>query len=153
MSIVIALALAIVAQDAQQDLLAKDAAQHEGYWVVDSFHYDGQDAPADVVKSITRQVTGDHVTWKRDGKPFSGSTLTLDIKPTPKTITIVPEGGQARDKPVKGIYKFDGDKLTLCMAEPGADAPKEFKAAKGSRFTLITLHRTEAPPRKPFKPL
>ncbi len=144
MSFLIALSLVLVAQDSKDDLVVAEMARHSGNWAVDSFEYDGAPAKPEVVKSITREVRGDKVTWKRDGKPFSSSTLSVDIKGDPKHLTVVPEGGQARAKPVKGIYKFEGNTLTLCMAEPGEDAPQTFKAPKETRYTLIVLHRAPA---------
>ena len=44
-----------------------------------------------------------------------------------------------KDKVVKGIYKFDDDKLTLCLAEPGKDRPKAFAGKAGSGHTLLVL--------------
>jgi hypothetical protein len=41
-----------------------------------------------------------------------------------------------------GIYELSGDELKICLADPGADRPKEFASAKGSKATYMVLKRT-----------
>ena len=43
-----------------------------------------------------------------------------------------PAGGKDRGERVLGIYKLEGDRLTICRAAPGKPRPSEFKAEKGS---------------------
>ena len=45
-----------------------------------------------------------------------------------------------------GIYKIDKDTLTLCMADPDLPRPREFKAEKGSKHTLMVFKRLAAAP-------
>ena len=54
---------------------------------------------------------------------------------------MIPDGGPSRGKHVLGIYRLESDKLTLCMADPGQPRPREFKAEKGSRQTLMIFRR------------
>jgi uncharacterized protein (TIGR03067 family) len=124
--------------------------RQEGSWSVTSSIYDGQAASEDLIRSIKRVVEGDHAVWERDGKRFAGTTIEVDPACEPKTIDVIPDGGRNRGERVLGIYKFEGEKLTICMAEPGKPRPKSFQADKGSGCTLrtFTRDRRTTPPRK-----
>jgi uncharacterized protein (TIGR03067 family) len=127
------------------DQAAKDELdRNQGTWRATSSIYDGQEAPAEIVGSITRTVEKDHVVWKRDGKSFAGTQIELDPSRDPKAIDVIPDGGQNRGERVLGIYKLEEDRLTICMAAPGKPRPKEFKAEKGSGYTLRTFTREKA---------
>jgi uncharacterized protein (TIGR03067 family) len=69
----------------------------------------------------------------------------LDPTAEPKTIDVIPDGGQHRGEHIPGIYTLEGDVLTICMAKPGQPRPKEFKAEKGSGWTLQSFHREPSP--------
>ena len=125
-----------LAQDAGVDA---ELARQRGTWRTATSIYDGQEGPAEIVRSITRTVEKDHVVWKRDGKSFAGTRIVLDPSRDPKTIDVVPDGGPNRDERVLGIYKLEGDRLSICMAAPGKPRPAEFKADKGSGCTLRTF--------------
>ena len=146
---VLALSLLFLASDPPKDDAAKTAKkEHQGTWVCTSFESDGKKTKEEVFKTITRTVEDDHIVWKRDGKPFAGTTFEIDPKTDPKTIDVIPDGGPSRDKHVLGIYKLDGETLTLCMAAPDAPRPKLFEAKEGSKPTLMTFRRQEPQPRK-----
>jgi len=132
------LAAAALADDqAVQDELKR----HQGTWSVTSSIYDGQPASEEIIRSIKRIVTGDHVAWERDGKRFAGTRISLEPAREPKTIDVIPEDGPNRGQRVLGIYKLEGDRLTIVMASPGQPRPKEFQAAKGSGCILRTFQR------------
>jgi uncharacterized protein (TIGR03067 family) len=126
--------------------------RHQGTWVATSSIYDGQKAPEDVVRSIRRTVEGDHVVWKRAGKSFAGTKIELDPAREPKTIDVIPDGGRNRGERVLGIYKLEGDQLTICMAAPGQPRPQEFQAEKGSGCTLRTFSRVRTANPSPLDP-
>jgi uncharacterized protein (TIGR03067 family) len=94
-------------------------------------------------------VTGDHVVWKRDGKSFAGTKIVLDPTSKPKTIDVIPDGGRYMGEHVLGIYRFDDESLTICMASPGKPRPADFKADKGSGCTLRVFRRVSAPSKSP----
>jgi uncharacterized protein (TIGR03067 family) len=140
------LAAAAVADDrAVQDELKR----HQGRWSVTSSLYDGQPAPEEIVRSIKRIVTGDHVVWERDGKRFAGTRIELDPTHEPKTIDVIPDGGRNRGERVLGIYKLEVDRLTIAMAAPGQPRPKAFEAAKGSGWTLRIFQRERSSAKRP----
>ena len=63
-------------------------------------------------------------------------TITLDPKADPRTIDLViKEGdGDSVGKTSKGVYKVEGDTLTLCVTRPGGETrPAELKAAEARR--------------------
>jgi uncharacterized protein (TIGR03067 family) len=139
------LLLLIVSQaPIQSPEVKKELAKHQGVWTTVSFRRNGKDTPDEIAHSITRTVDGDHVVWKRNGKSFSGSTIVLDPTADPKTIDIFADGGPARDIRVLGIYKLEDDRLTICTADPDQPRPKDFKAEKDSKRTLMVFKREKA---------
>jgi hypothetical protein len=42
-----------------------------------------------------------------------------------------------------GIYKFEGDKLTLFIANPGQERPTEFKGKPGARTVMLVMERAK----------
>jgi uncharacterized protein (TIGR03067 family) len=68
---------------------------------------------------VKANVAGMEYTCKpkidADAKPFATIDLVIDDGPE-----------EAKGKTSKGIYKIDGEKLTLCVSAPGKDRPKEF---------------------------
>jgi uncharacterized protein (TIGR03067 family) len=77
-----------------------------------------------------------------------GTTFTVDSTRTPKTIDFVGVfstiTGYKKGEKTLGIYKLDGDSLTLCLAEEGLKTrPADFKA--GDRTRLYRFTRSKKP--------
>ena len=144
LSTVVTISLCAAAFGAQEPA-KQELARHQGTWTAVSFRREGQETPAEIVRTITRTVEGDHVVWRRDGKSFAGTTVVLDPGRDPKTIDVLPDGGPSRGKRVLGIYKLENDTLTLCMADADQPRPREFKAEKGTRQTLMVFRREQKP--------
>jgi len=121
-----------------------ELARHQGTWSVLSFRREGKDTPAEITQTIIRIVEGDHVVWKREGKSFAATKVELDPSKSPATIDVIPDGGPARDKRILGIYKLEGNRLTICMADADQPRPTEFKAEQGSKWTLMRFERKTA---------
>jgi uncharacterized protein (TIGR03067 family) len=80
---------------------------------------------------------GIEATWTFDGEKIKANVAGMEYTCKGKidkeakpfaTIDLVIEDGpeEAKGKISKGIYKLDGEKLTLCVSTPGKDRPKEF---------------------------
>jgi len=49
--------------------------------------------------------------------------------------------GELKGKPGLGIYKLDGEKLTLCYTLPGKERPTKFESPPKSGIYLIEWQR------------
>jgi uncharacterized protein (TIGR03067 family) len=66
-------------------------------------------------------------------------TYELDPSKTPKWIDIT-----GKDRKVLGIYRLDGDKLTICLNEHAdGDRPTRFASEPGSRNDLLMVLRRD----------
>ena len=139
------LATGLCAAKFDDDPAKNELRRHQGIWIATSSTFDGQTVPEDVVRSIKRIVTDDHVVWERNGKRFAGSKVVLDPTKDPKTIDVIPDGGRNRGEHILGIYKLERDMLTICMAAAGSPRPSEFKAEKGNEWTLQTFTSRSGP--------
>jgi uncharacterized protein (TIGR03067 family) len=78
-------------------------------------------------EKVKATVNGQDYTCKvkidKEAKPLA----TLDF-----LIEAGPE--DAKGKTSKGIYKLDGEKLTLCVSAPGKDRPKEFTQVEDEAY-------------------
>lgn len=119
----------------------EELQRHQGTWVVTRAVFDGQETEPEVARSIRRVVEGDHVVWRRDGKSFAGTRIELDARREPATIDVIPDGGANRGRRAPGIYRLDGDTLTICMAPPDGERPEAFEAPAGSGRSLMSFRR------------
>jgi uncharacterized protein (TIGR03067 family) len=113
-------------QKPDQDLI-------QGNWTVTKAEENGK-SQDELVKSIFA-FKDNKVTVQ----PGPNMTFKLDPTKNPKTIDIQPVDAK---EPALGIYELTGDKLRLCIMDPGGARPKEFKAAtKG--VVVIELTRNK----------
>jgi uncharacterized protein (TIGR03067 family) len=138
--LLLAIALSFTTSD---DRLDAEKAKHQGEWEVTSYIRDGKEASPEIRSSIRRIVDGDHVVWKRDGQSFAGTRFEIDPSKSPTAIDLIPDGGPHRDKHVLGIYRLEGDVLTICVADVDQPRPTTFEADPGSKKTLQKLHRVK----------
>lgn len=124
-------------------------ARQQGRWQAVKFERQGKTTEAAITASISRAVTGDHVVWERDGKSFAGSTIRLDDKAEPATIDVLADGGPSRGKAVLGIYRQEGDRLWICMADADQPRPTAFEALVDKPWNLMEFKREPEPKRTP----
>ena len=54
-----------------------------------------------------------------------------DAKPLPRIDLVIEDGPEeAKGKTSKGIYKLDGEKLTLCVSVPGKRSAQGFRPGR-----------------------
>lgn len=86
------------------------------------------------------KITADKMIGKKGGKD-DPSTYKTDASKTPAHIDMVGKGFDGKDEKVYGIYKLEGETLTICVVESdkAEDRPKEFKTEKGKKAMIMTL--------------
>jgi uncharacterized protein (TIGR03067 family) len=83
-------------------------------------------------------------TWTFEGETLKATVngvdytckVKIDPKAKPTTVDfLIDEGPEdAKGKTAKSIYKFEGEKLILCLSQPGKDRPKEFEQNEGETY-------------------
>lgn len=131
-------AAVLAAADAPAGDGKKDLERMQGDWACDSYAADGMKLPDDDAQAYFRTIRGDTYTVARFKKVLGKGTFKLDASKTPKAIDALPAG---RDKPLLGIYEFDGEKMKLCFAGPDKERPTAFTSEEGSGRTLTVWVR------------
>jgi RNA polymerase sigma-70 factor (ECF subfamily) len=129
----------------EADAKKTDEDTIQGTWKVESVTMNGQDkdGKGDLLEKSTFEIAANKmlVKFNKGNKP---STYTLDPATNPKTIDITPEEGDGKGQAVPGIYKLEGDTLTICFP-CGAQMkrPTEFVSKEGSDTILLVLKRVK----------
>jgi uncharacterized protein (TIGR03067 family) len=136
-SLLIGLAI-VVAAPAPKESPKKDAQSILGDWVPVMVVVGGmkEDMPAGLLFTLGK----DGKVTMREGKDAKPEEInfTLDPKHDPPHITLTEPNME--DNTLLGIYKLDGDTLTVCLVL-GKDRPTVFASPPKSGFILITLKR------------
>jgi RNA polymerase sigma factor (sigma-70 family) len=125
---------------------AADRKKLQGLWVVGSCRAKGQEVKGQKGRRV--EVVSNSVWFldndAREGRFFE--VRSLDPAKDPKEITLLAVGGTGED--LYGLYQFDGDRLTLCLApgkRPAAlAAPADGPA--GTRLYVLRRETGDGPP-------
>src|SRR5262249_44452747 len=94
----------------------------------------GRKLSDDDIKDYKLKVEGDQ--WLvTAGKEELKITYTVDASKTPKAIDMAYKSTTGEAVTWRGIYKFEGDTLTLCRAID--KRPEEFKAAEKGMALIV----------------
>lgn len=118
-----------------------DKEMLQGDWEVTSAQLGGKEPEGEEGDRIKKQkivIKGDKVTAREEAE------YTLDPGKKPKEIDVKVEQGPAQERGTwRGIYEIKGDELTLCMALPNQERPKDFVSKEGERVMLMKLKRAK----------
>jgi uncharacterized protein (TIGR03067 family) len=128
---------------AADDDVRKELDALKGTWKTVSAEAGGNPFPKAGIPRFTWIITDDGKTTARLPQGDFPVILTVDPNKDPKCLMNLHQSGNDKGKRQYGIYKLDGDKLTICVTPPGADEesrPKEF-TTKDTPNVLIVLER------------
>jgi uncharacterized protein (TIGR03067 family) len=126
------LAAADPAPDAKQE-----ADKLQGEWTMVSLETRGRKSTDEAVKGYRLTIRGDRWEVTRGGAAAGGDiTFKLDPSKDPKEIDLVTKSRGA-ESVSRGIYKLEGDTLTLCRTQGTADRPKEFKTTPEAGVLVV----------------
>ena len=109
---------------------------------------------------LLSSVIGGKKTDATEGFSIKGDTLTgkvltatLKIDPLkePKQIDIFVASGQAKGQWLRGIYKREGNFLTICLPLGAAQRPSQFTSPPGSQTSLAVYRRVVPQPNRESK--
>lgn len=121
-------------------VLADDKSPIDGKWTIESVTKDGK--ADDALKGATRvHAEGKYtITPAKDSKaPPTDGTFTVDAEK--KTIDMKPSSGNFKGKTLQGIYKLDGDTLTVAFGDK--ERPKGFESKEGSGVVVAVMKKAK----------
>ena len=129
----------IAGADKPSDAAKKDLERLQGDWKVVTAQRRGKDVPAEVAAMMAVTVKDNAITIGDGGVRDEKATLSnLDPSKSPASFALQPVRPGSESLP--GIYKLDGDNLTLCWSKKG-ERPTEFVTKEGSDHLLLVLKR------------
>ena len=126
----------VFADDKADEANKKALAALKGTWKVESAVREGEARPAADLEKVKLKVDGESFTINEDGRDMPAK-IKVDSTKKPAEIDLTPD----KQETAKGIYKLEGDKLTICLSKPGTDRPKDFKSEAGSGTFLVVFKK------------
>ena len=133
-------AVAFVAADEPK----KEETKLKGKWSAVSLKHAGQALPDDIVKNFKCNFEDKTYTNVMNEEVIEEGEYTIDDAKSPKTIDFNIKKGREEGKKQFGIFKIDGDKMTIVLTEADAkDRPTSFKIEEGSSLIEAVLERVK----------
>lgn len=143
--LLVVLAAPLLLRADTDDAVRKELKALEGTWKTVAVEAGGQSFTKDQIPAFTFIIGAEGKATGRTPQGDYRATITVDPNKNPKSIVNSHESGDQKGKKQFGVYKLEGDKLTVNMTPPGkaeADRPKDF-ATKDSASVLFVFERAK----------
>jgi uncharacterized protein (TIGR03067 family) len=112
-----------------------------GEWVVESVTVRGQERPSSNLNYIFTK-DGKWIIHRDDKEtPNVNRVYKCNPRAFPPTLELIASSNGGAAGPREGIYKLDGDKLTMCVAASGNARPEKFESTADNGQTIYVLKR------------
>lgn len=115
--------------------------EFEGEWQMLSGVMSGAAMDDSTLQWVKRVTRGNQTTVIAGPQTMLKVEFTFDASTSPAGIDYLNLHGPTKGKRQQGIYRFEGDVLTVCTGAPGAERPAEFASLKGDGRSLTTWKR------------
>jgi uncharacterized protein (TIGR03067 family) len=136
-SLALGLAMVLAAPGAK-DPPKKEMPTIVGQWSMETAKAAGMEIPFPKEYTIDFGTDGRAVAKKAANAEPDPATYTVDTKKSPNEIDLK----ESRDRTMLGIYKIEGDMLTICFAAMGG-RPDKFESPAGSMNIVMILKRVK----------
>ena len=105
-----------------------------------SLTVDGDEAPQEFIQKARWVIQGNEITT-------GGAKSRFEVDPgrSPKTIDMTGVEGPGQGKTAEGIYKIEGERLTICLPGGKGDSPagraRPAEFSGGEHMSLVVLER------------
>jgi uncharacterized protein (TIGR03067 family) len=120
-----------------------DAERLQGTWTLVWSITDGKRTPEDTTPALTMMLTDKSFQSEWADKLFRQSTYKLDPTHDPRWIDLIAPS-ETPGHVSRGIYRFEGDELLLCLPRPNAVRPIGFESKPGSGVILGLWRRADS---------
>src|SRR5687767_8467006 len=114
-----------------------------GEWTRVSYTFAGQARPVgDPPLTYAFTAAGEWAMYRGARKPGDrAGAYAADPTLDPPAIDLTPEPGRGGDRPIRGIYRIEGDTLTLCVSHGGGARPASFESNVANGTTVYVFKR------------
>ena len=137
--VLLVLAIAVAAP-ASKNPPKKDPPALVGEWAGESGVENGRALTLPAGTNWVFTADGKSVLTLGGGAGSFEATYKADATKAPAELDV---SDGFKGKPLRGIFKVEGDTLTVCLVEGDADRPTAFESAAGSKGILLTLKRVK----------
>ncbi|MFL5340031.1 MAG: family 16 glycoside hydrolase [Gemmataceae bacterium] len=117
-------------------LAATDKDRLQGDWVAVSGKSQGQPFSANALKSTRVKFTGGSARITMPGNENGEATFKFDSTSNFKEIDVIRAGDTLA---MLGIYRLVGDRLTICLGDPGQPRPRSFPTEHDARSGCMVV--------------
>ncbi len=103
-----------------------DLDRVQGAWKGTNLEVESKVAPGDFIEKCKYVFKGNVLTFFEEDKQVGKATFVLEPAKKPKAIDITATEGQGKGKTMYGIYRLEGNTLSICIGE---ERPNDFRAA------------------------